>query len=79
MDSLYPGSLGVMGIQGSSSSTDQLHFQTQLMERLHNISPYQSQRSPYATPSPYTMPHGFLLSPNSRPSVSNLHNTLFSH
>nr|KAF7431988.1 hypothetical protein H0235_004912 [Vespula pensylvanica] len=70
MDSLYPGSLGVMGIQGSNSSTDQLHFQAQLIERLHNISPYQSQRSPYATPSPYTMPHGFLLSPNSRPSNS---------
>ncbi|XP_046816238.1 capon-like protein isoform X2 [Vespa crabro] len=70
MDSLYPGNFGVMGIQGSNSSTDQLHFQAQLMERLHNISPYQSQRSPYATPSPYTMPHGFLLSPNSRPSNS---------
>ncbi|XP_014608586.1 PREDICTED: carboxyl-terminal PDZ ligand of neuronal nitric oxide synthase protein-like isoform X1 [Polistes canadensis] len=72
MDSLYhPGSLGVMGIQGNNSSTDQLHFQAQLMERLHNISPYQSQRSPYGTPSPYAMqPAGFLLSPNSRPSNS---------
>ncbi|XP_015185069.1 PREDICTED: carboxyl-terminal PDZ ligand of neuronal nitric oxide synthase protein-like isoform X2 [Polistes dominula] len=72
MDSLYhPGSLGVMGIQGNNSSTDQLHFQAQLMERLHNISPYQSQRSPYGTPSPYAMQPGFLLSPNSRPSNSS--------
>ncbi|KAI4503815.1 hypothetical protein M0802_001218 [Mischocyttarus mexicanus] len=70
MDSLYPGSIGVMGIQGNNSSTDQLHFQAQLIERLHNISPYQSQRSPYATPSPYAMPPGFLLSPNSRPPNS---------
>ncbi|KAK2587730.1 hypothetical protein KPH14_003840 [Odynerus spinipes] len=68
MDSLYPGSLGAMGIQGSNSSTDQLHFQAQLIDRLHNISPYQPQRSPYATPSPYTIPHGFLLSPNPRTS-----------
>lgn len=70
MDSLYAGSLNAMGIQGnnSNSSTDQLHFQAQLMDRLHNISSYQPQRSPYATPSPYTIPPSFLLSPNARPS-----------
>lgn len=68
MDSLYPGSLSTMGIPGSNNSTDQLHFQAQLMDRLHNISPYQPQRSPYATPSPYGIPPSFLLSPNTRTS-----------
>lgn len=67
-ESLYPG----MDLHGLNSSTDQLHFQNQLLERLHNISPYQQQRSPYATPSPYTIgPPSFLLSPtNNKPSVS---------
>lgn len=71
-EALYPGHPG-MDMHGPSSSTDQLHFQTQLLERLHNISPYQPQRSPYATPSPYAMPApSFLLSPSSnKPSVSS--------
>ncbi|XP_054013180.1 capon-like protein isoform X2 [Hylaeus anthracinus] len=69
-DSLYPGSLNTLGIQGNGSSTDQLQFQTQLLERLHNISPYQPQRSPYNTPSPYTMGPSLLLPPCSRPSNS---------
>ncbi|XP_053994920.1 capon-like protein isoform X2 [Hylaeus volcanicus] len=69
-DSLYPGSLNTLGIQGNGSSTDQLQFQTQLLERLHNISPYQPQRSPYNTPSPYAMGPSLLLPPCSRPSNS---------
>ncbi|CAK9797586.1 Capon-like protein [Anthophora quadrimaculata] len=69
-DSLYPGNLNAMGLQGNSTTADQLQFQTQLLERLHNISPYQPQRSPYNTPSPYTMDPNFLLPPNSRPSNS---------
>ncbi|KOC63134.1 Capon-like protein [Habropoda laboriosa] len=69
-DSLYPGNLNVMGIQGNSTTADQLQFQTQLLERLHNISPYQPQRSPYNTPSPYAMGPNLLLPPSSRPSNS---------
>ncbi|XP_076171399.1 carboxyl-terminal PDZ ligand of neuronal nitric oxide synthase protein isoform X1 [Ptiloglossa arizonensis] len=69
-DSLYPGGLSTIGIQGNNSSTDQLQFQTQLLERLHNISPYQPQRSPYNTPSPYAMGPSLLLPPSSRPSNS---------
>ncbi|XP_074115562.1 uncharacterized protein LOC141538124 isoform X4 [Cotesia typhae] len=46
-------------------SNDQIHFQAQLLERLHNISPYQTQRTPFSTPSPYPLqPPNFLLSPN---------------
>ena len=59
-----------MGMQGNSCSVDQLQFQTQLLERLHNISPYQSQRSPYNTPSPYAMGPNLLVPPNNRPPVS---------
>lgn len=59
-----------MGIQSNNASTDQLQFQTQLLERLHNISPFQPQRSPYNTPSPYAMGPSLLLPP-SGPSVSN--------
>ncbi|XP_026672003.1 capon-like protein isoform X4 [Ceratina calcarata] len=66
-DSLYPGNLNTMGIQGNGSTADQLQFQTQLLERLHNLSPYQPQRSPYNTPSPYTMGPNLLLPPNNRP------------
>lgn len=66
---MYPGSLSTLGIQGNSNSADQLQFQTQLLERLHNISPYQPQRSPYNTPSPYSMGPSLLLPPSSRPSV----------
>ncbi|XP_015604334.1 carboxyl-terminal PDZ ligand of neuronal nitric oxide synthase protein isoform X3 [Cephus cinctus] len=69
-DRIYSGNPGAMGVQPTSNSTDQLHFQTQLLERLHNISPYQSQRSPYTTPSPYPMGPGLLLPPASRPSNS---------
>ncbi|CAK9803315.1 Capon-like protein [Anthophora plagiata] len=69
-DSLYPGNLNAMGLQGNSTTADQLQFQTQLLERLHNISPYQPQRSPYNTPSPYAMGPNLLLPPNSRPSNS---------
>lgn len=61
-----------MGIQSNSASADQLHFQTQLLERLHNISPFQPQRSPYNTPSPYAMGPNLLLPPCSGPTVSNL-------
>nr|XP_012137975.1 PREDICTED: carboxyl-terminal PDZ ligand of neuronal nitric oxide synthase protein isoform X3 [Megachile rotundata] len=68
-DSLYPGNLNTIGIQGNSTA-DQLQFQTQLLERLHNISPYQPQRSPYNTPSPYAMGPNLLLPPSSRPSNS---------
>ncbi|XP_076677376.1 carboxyl-terminal PDZ ligand of neuronal nitric oxide synthase protein isoform X3 [Andrena cerasifolii] len=74
-DSLYPGNLNAIGIQGNSNSTDQLQFQTQLLERLTNISPYQPQRSPYNTPSPYTMGPSLLLPPSSRPSTMNLQNS----
>ncbi|KAK1124014.1 hypothetical protein K0M31_007043 [Melipona bicolor] len=69
-DSLYSGGLNTMGMQGNSCPVDQLQFQTQLLERLHNISPYQSQRSPYNTPSPYAMGPNFLIPPNNRPSNS---------
>ncbi|XP_076763929.1 carboxyl-terminal PDZ ligand of neuronal nitric oxide synthase protein isoform X1 [Xylocopa sonorina] len=69
-DSLYPGNLNTIGIQGNSSPADQLQFQTQLLERLHNLSPYQPQRSPYNTPSPYTMGPNLLLPPNNRLSNS---------
>ncbi|XP_034946822.1 carboxyl-terminal PDZ ligand of neuronal nitric oxide synthase protein-like isoform X2 [Chelonus insularis] len=49
------------------TSNDEIQFQAQLMERLHNLSPYPAQRSPYATPSPYTMqPPTFLLPPNNK-------------
>ncbi|XP_076248602.1 carboxyl-terminal PDZ ligand of neuronal nitric oxide synthase protein isoform X2 [Calliopsis andreniformis] len=69
-DSLYTGSLNALGIQGNSTTTDQLQFQTQLLERLANLSPYQPQRSPYNTPSPYAMGPSLLLPPSSRPSNS---------
>lgn len=69
-DSLYPGGLNTIGIQGNSCPADQLQFQTQLLERLHNISPYQPQRSPYNTPSPYTMGPNLVVPPNNRPAVS---------
>ncbi|KAL6263488.1 hypothetical protein P5V15_006279 [Pogonomyrmex californicus] len=62
-ESLYSGGLGAMGIQGNNSTTDQLQFQTQLLERLHNLSPFQPQRSPYNTPSPYAMGPSLLLPP----------------
>ncbi|XP_016918543.1 carboxyl-terminal PDZ ligand of neuronal nitric oxide synthase protein-like isoform X1 [Apis cerana] len=69
-DSLsYPGNLSTIGIQGNSN-TDQLQFQAQLLERLHNISPYQPQRSPYNTPSPYTMGPSLLVPPNNIPTNS---------
>ncbi|XP_067212536.1 carboxyl-terminal PDZ ligand of neuronal nitric oxide synthase protein isoform X2 [Linepithema humile] len=45
-------------------------FQTQLLERLHNLSPFQSQRSPYNTPSPYAMGPSLLLPPCSGPTNS---------
>ncbi|XP_012279542.1 capon-like protein isoform X2 [Orussus abietinus] len=67
-DSVYLGHPG--GIV-NANSTDQLHFQAQLMERLHNISPYQTHRSPYTTPSPYPMGPSLLLPPSSRPSNSS--------
>ncbi|XP_043463225.1 carboxyl-terminal PDZ ligand of neuronal nitric oxide synthase protein-like isoform X3 [Leptopilina heterotoma] len=63
---LYPGNSNNIGLQGA----DQLHFQTQLLERLHNISPYQLQRSPYTTPSPFAMGTSLLIPPNSRHSFS---------
>lgn len=63
-ESLYTGGLGAMGIQNNNASTDQLQFQTQLLERLHNISPFQPQRSPYNTPSPYAMGPSLLLPPS---------------
>ncbi|XP_033311829.1 carboxyl-terminal PDZ ligand of neuronal nitric oxide synthase protein-like isoform X2 [Bombus bifarius] len=69
-DSLYPGGLNTIGIQGNSCPADQLQFQTQLLERLHNISPYQPQRSPYNTPSPYTMGPNLVVPPNNRPASS---------
>ncbi|XP_015430045.1 PREDICTED: carboxyl-terminal PDZ ligand of neuronal nitric oxide synthase protein [Dufourea novaeangliae] len=69
-DSLYSGNLNTLALQGNNSTTDQLQFQTQLLERLHNISPYQPQRSPYNTPSPYAMGPSLLLPPSSRPSNS---------
>ncbi|KAK9300900.1 hypothetical protein QLX08_006601 [Tetragonisca angustula] len=69
-DPLYSGGLNTMGMQGNSCSVDQLQFQTQLLERLHNISPYQSQRSPYNTPSPYAMGPNLLVPPNNRPPSS---------
>ncbi|KAK0177606.1 hypothetical protein PV328_001643 [Microctonus aethiopoides] len=62
-DALY--TTGSAMDQGYITANDQIHFQTQLLERLHNISPYTTQRSPYATPSPYPMqPPSLLLSPN---------------
>ncbi|XP_048515821.1 carboxyl-terminal PDZ ligand of neuronal nitric oxide synthase protein isoform X2 [Athalia rosae] len=68
-DSVYTPTPGnVLGSQGLNASNDQLHFQAQLLERLHNLAPYQSQaqqRSPYATPSPYPMGTGLLLPPTS--------------
>ncbi|XP_032665802.1 capon-like protein isoform X2 [Odontomachus brunneus] len=63
-ESLYSGSLGGMSIQSNNTSADQLQFQTQLLERLHNISPFQPQRSPYNTPSPYAMGPSLLLPPS---------------
>ncbi|XP_017762827.1 PREDICTED: capon-like protein [Eufriesea mexicana] len=72
-DSWFPGNLNTIGIQGNSSAADQLQFQTQLLERLHNISPYQSQRSPYNTPTPYTIGPNLLVPPNNRsPSSAQL-------
>ncbi|XP_066592544.1 capon-like protein isoform X2 [Prorops nasuta] len=76
-DSLYSGNFNSIGFQNiagistSSNSNDQLHFQAQLLERLHNLSPYPHQRSPYATPSPYAMPGGLFLPPthNGRPAT----------
>ncbi|XP_046468253.1 carboxyl-terminal PDZ ligand of neuronal nitric oxide synthase protein isoform X2 [Neodiprion pinetum] len=68
-----PNATAVLGSQGFNSSNEQLHFQTQLLERLHNISPYQPQpqRSPYATPSPYPMGTGLLLPPNNTRQTSS--------
>lgn len=60
-----------MGIQSNNASVDQLQFQTQLLERLHNLSPFQPQRSPYNTPSPYAMGPSLLLPPCSGPTVSS--------
>lgn len=60
-----------MGIQGNNATTDQLQFQTQLLERLHNLSPFQPQRSPYNTPSPYAMGPSLLLPPCGGPTVSD--------
>lgn len=71
-ETLFTNNNGIDIHQGFTTSNDQLHFQSQLMERLHNISPYQNQRSPYTTPSPYSMPPppNFLLSPNcTKPSI----------
>ncbi|XP_071635719.1 carboxyl-terminal PDZ ligand of neuronal nitric oxide synthase protein isoform X2 [Temnothorax longispinosus] len=68
-ESLYSGGLGAMGIQ-SNNTADQLQFQTQLLERLHNLSPFQPQRSPYNTPSPYAMGPSLLLPPCSGPTNS---------
>ncbi|XP_043287220.1 carboxyl-terminal PDZ ligand of neuronal nitric oxide synthase protein isoform X2 [Venturia canescens] len=51
-ESFYPGP--GMDVHGLNNSSDQLHFQNQLLDRLDNISPHQQQRSPYDTPySPY--------------------------
>ncbi|XP_018392624.1 PREDICTED: carboxyl-terminal PDZ ligand of neuronal nitric oxide synthase protein isoform X1 [Cyphomyrmex costatus] len=69
-ESLYSGGLGAMGIQSNNTATDQLQFQTQLLERLHNLSPFQPQRSPYNTPSPYAMSTSLLLPPCSGPTNS---------
>nr|XP_012228151.1 PREDICTED: carboxyl-terminal PDZ ligand of neuronal nitric oxide synthase protein isoform X1 [Linepithema humile]XP_012228152.1 PREDICTED: carboxyl-terminal PDZ ligand of neuronal nitric oxide synthase protein isoform X1 [Linepithema humile] len=69
-ESLYSGSLGAMGLQANNATADQLQFQTQLLERLHNLSPFQSQRSPYNTPSPYAMGPSLLLPPCSGPTNS---------
>ncbi|XP_011865685.1 PREDICTED: carboxyl-terminal PDZ ligand of neuronal nitric oxide synthase protein isoform X2 [Vollenhovia emeryi] len=69
-ESLYSGGLGAMGIQGNNTAADQLQFQTQLLERLHNLSPFQPQRSPYNTPSPYAMGPSLLLPPCSGPTNS---------
>ncbi|XP_020281964.1 carboxyl-terminal PDZ ligand of neuronal nitric oxide synthase protein isoform X2 [Pseudomyrmex gracilis] len=69
-ESLYPGTLGAMGIQGNNATADQLQFQTQLLERLHNLSPFQPQRSPYNTPSPYAMGPSLLLPPCGGPTNS---------
>ncbi|XP_044587133.1 carboxyl-terminal PDZ ligand of neuronal nitric oxide synthase protein isoform X3 [Cotesia glomerata] len=52
-------------VDQSNISNDQIHFQAQLLERLHNISPYQTQRTPFSTSSRYPLqPPNFLLSPN---------------
>lgn len=59
-----------MGIQSNNTAADQLQFQTQLLERLHNLSPFQPQRSPYNTPSPYAMGPSLLLPPCSGPTNS---------
>ncbi|XP_029674218.1 carboxyl-terminal PDZ ligand of neuronal nitric oxide synthase protein-like isoform X1 [Formica exsecta] len=69
-DTLYSGGLNAMGIQGNNATTDQLQFQTQLLERLHNLSPFQPQRSPYNTPSPYAMGPSLLLPPCGGPTNS---------
>ncbi|KYN11042.1 Dystrophin-like protein 1 [Trachymyrmex cornetzi] len=69
-ESLYSGGLGAMGIQSNNTAADQLQFQTQLLERLHNLSPFQPQRSPYNTPSPYAMGPSLLLPPCSGPTNS---------
>ncbi|XP_012525968.1 capon-like protein isoform X2 [Monomorium pharaonis] len=69
-ESLYSSGLGAMGIQSNNTATDQLQFQTQLLERLHNLSPFQPQRSPYNTPSPYAMGPSLLLPPCGGPSNS---------
>ncbi|XP_011166024.2 capon-like protein isoform X2 [Solenopsis invicta] len=74
-ESLYSGGLGAMGIgamgiQSNNTAADQLQFQTQLLERLHNLSPFQSQRSPYNTPSPYAMGPSLLLPPCGGPTNS---------
>lgn len=67
-DALYSGGLNAMGIQGNNTTADQLQFQTQLLERLHNLSPFQPQRSPYNTPSPYAMGPSLLLPPCGGPT-----------
>ncbi|XP_011269912.1 carboxyl-terminal PDZ ligand of neuronal nitric oxide synthase protein isoform X1 [Camponotus floridanus] len=69
-DTLYSGGLSAMGIQGNNTTADQLQFQTQLLERLHNLSPFQPQRSPYNTPSPYAMGPNLLLPPCGGPTNS---------
>ncbi|XP_011686854.1 PREDICTED: capon-like protein isoform X2 [Wasmannia auropunctata] len=69
-ESLYSSGLGAMGIQSNNTVADQLQFQTQLLERLHNLSPFQPQRSPYNTPSPYAMGPSLLLPPCSGPTNS---------
>ncbi|XP_033223177.1 carboxyl-terminal PDZ ligand of neuronal nitric oxide synthase protein-like isoform X4 [Belonocnema kinseyi] len=72
---LYPGNSNTMGLQGTNNCTDQLHFQTQLLERLHNISPYQLQRSPYTTPTPYAMGPSLLIPQSSRHSLNPFQNS----